>query len=181
VAEGVKVKILNNSGEEATHGEVGRIFIGYATPSEGHTDGDTKEIIDGLLSSGDVGYFDEKGLLYLTGREDQMVASGGQKVSLAEVENVLIGYPDVVEATALGVADPDWGERLRVVVVKRRESNIDEDTVKRYVREHLGNDELPFEVMFLDQLPRSRSGMISRTELETYGRTTPRSTGGELP
>ena len=94
-------------------GEVGRIFVGNTFPFEGYTGGGHKQIIDGLMSSGDVGYFDEHDLLYVSGRDDEMIVSGGENVFPAEVEDLISGHPEVVEATALGVEDKEWGHRLR--------------------------------------------------------------------
>ena len=119
VVKGVKVKILDDNGKEIPQGEVGRIFVGNAFPFEGYTGGGHKQIIDGLMSSGDVGYFDEDGLLYVSGRDDEMIVSGGENVFPAEVEDCLSGHPDVVEATAIGVEDKEWGHRLRAFVVKK--------------------------------------------------------------
>src|ERR1700736_809424 len=105
VVKGVKVKIFDDNGKELPQGEVGRIFVGNAFPFEGYTGGGNKQIIDGLLSSGDVGYFDEHGLLYVSGRDDEMIVSGGENVFPAEVEDLISGHPEVIEATALGVED----------------------------------------------------------------------------
>ncbi len=119
VVKGVKVKILDDNGNELPQGEVGRIFVGNFFPFEGYTGGGHKQIVDGLMSSGDVGYFDEDGLLYVSGRDDEMIVSGGENVFPAEVEDLISGHPEVVEATALGVEDKEWGgHRLRAFVVK---------------------------------------------------------------
>jgi fatty-acyl-CoA synthase len=165
VVKGVKVKLLDEHGNEVPHGEVGRIFVGTAFPFEGYTGGGGKQIINGLLSSGDLGYFDENGLLYVSGRDDEMIVSGGENVFPAEVEDLISGHPEVVEATALGVDDPEWGARLRAFVVKQRDSNIDEDAIKQYVREHLARYKVPREVIFLDELPRNPTGKILKREL----------------
>ena len=109
----MKVKILDDNGNELPQGEVGRIFVGNTFPFEGYTGGGHKQIIDGLMSSGDVGYFDEHDLLYVSGRDDEMIVSGGENVFPAEIEDLISGHPEVVEATALGVEDKEWGHRLR--------------------------------------------------------------------
>jgi fatty-acyl-CoA synthase len=165
VVKGVRVRILDENGNDVPQGHVGRIFVGTAFPFEGYTGGGGKQIIDGLLSSGDVGYFDENGLLFISGRDDEMIVSGGENVFPAEVEDLINGHPDVVEATALGVDDPEWGARLRAFVVKQRDSNIDEDSIKQYVREHLARYKVPREVIFLDELPRNPTGKILKREL----------------
>jgi fatty-acyl-CoA synthase len=165
VVKGVKVKILDDNGHELPQGQVGRIFVGNAFPFEGYTGGGGKQIINGLLSSGDVGYFDEHGLLYVSGRDDEMIVSGGENVFPGEVEDLISGNPDVVEATALGVKDNEWGERLRAFVVKKQDSDLDEDTIKGYVKEHLARYKVPREVTFLDELPRNPTGKILKREL----------------
>ncbi|WP_128145882.1 long-chain-fatty-acid--CoA ligase FadD2 [Mycobacterium ulcerans] len=165
VVKGVKVKILDDNGNEVSQGQVGRIFVGNAFPFEGYTGGGHKQIIDGLMSSGDVGYFDEHGLLYVSGRDDEMIVSGGENVFPAEVEALISGHPDVVEATALGVDDKEWGARLRAFVVKKPDTDLDEETVKHYVRDHLARYKVPREVIFLEELPRNPTGKILKREL----------------
>ena len=165
VVKGVKVKIFDDNGKELPQGEVGRIFVGNAFPFEGYTGGGKKQIIDGLLSSGDVGYFDEHGLLYVSGRDDEMIVSGGENVFPAEVEDLISGHPEVIEATAIGVEDKEWGHRLRAFVVKKQDASLDEDTVKHYVRDHLARYKVPREVVFLDELPRNPTGKILKREL----------------
>ncbi|MCT7658790.1 long-chain-fatty-acid--CoA ligase FadD2 [Mycobacterium deserti] len=165
LVKGVKVKILDDNGNELPQGEVGRIFVGNFFPFEGYTGGGHKQIIDGLMSSGDVGYFDEHGLLYVSGRDDEMIVSGGENVFPAEVEDLISGHPEVVEATALGVEDKEWGHRLRAFVVKTDGASIDEDAIKHYVRDNLARYKVPREVVFLDELPRNPTGKILKREL----------------
>jgi fatty-acyl-CoA synthase len=165
VVKGVRVKIFDDNGKELPKGEVGRIFVGTTFPFEGYTGGGKKQIIDGMLSSGDVGYFDEDGLLFISGRDDEMIVSGGENVFPAEVEDLITGHPDVVEATAIGVEDKEWGHRLRAFVVKKQDASLDEDTVKHYVRDHLARYKVPREVIFLDELPRNPTGKILKREL----------------
>jgi fatty-acyl-CoA synthase len=165
VVKGVKVKILDDNGKELPQGEVGRIFVGNAFPFEGYTGGGHKQIIDGLMSSGDVGYFDEHRLLYVSGRDDEMIVSGGENVFPAEVEDLISGHPEVVEATAIGVDDKEWGARLRAFVVKKPDATVDEDAIKVYVRDHLARYKVPREVIFLEELPRNPTGKILKREL----------------
>jgi fatty-acyl-CoA synthase len=165
VVKGVKVKLFDDNGKEVEQGQVGRIFVGNTFPFEGYTGGGGKQIIDGLMSSGDVGYFDEHGLLYVSGRDDEMIVSGGENVFPAEIEDLISGHPEVIEATALGVEDKEWGHRLRAFVVKTEGASIDEDAIKTYVREHLARYKVPREVIFLDELPRNPTGKILKREL----------------
>src|SRR5271166_3185798 len=165
VVKGVKVRIYDDNGNVLPQGEVGRIFVGTSFPFEGYTGGGSKQIIDGLLSSGDVGYFDEHGLLFVSGRDDEMIVSGGENVFPAEVEDLISGHPDVVEATAIGVEDKEWGHRLRAFVVKKPDAAVDEDAIKVYVREHLARYKVPREVIFLEELPRNPTGKVLKREL----------------
>jgi len=163
--KGVKVKILDEHGHELSQGKIGRIFVGNFFPFEGYTGGGGKEIIDGLMSSGDVGYFDESGLLYVSGRDDEMIVSGGENVFPAEVEDLISGHPDVIEATAIGVDDKDFGQRLRAFVVVKEGAVLTEEAIKDYVRDHLARYKVPREVLFLSDLPRNPTGKILKREL----------------
>lgn len=165
VVKGVKVKIYDDDGKEVRQGEVGRIFVGNTFPFSGYTGGGNKQVIEGLLSSGDVGYFDEYGLLYVSGRDDEMIVSGGENVFPAEVEDLISGHPDVVEATAIGVEDKEWGQRLRAFVVKQAGRQVDEEAIKGYVRDRLARYKVPREVVFLEELPRNPTGKILKHEL----------------
>ncbi|MBJ7383718.1 MAG: acyl-CoA synthetase [Mycolicibacterium sp.] len=168
VVKGVRVKLFDENGQEVPQGEVGRIFVGNTFPFEGYTGGGHKQIIDGLMSSGDVGYFDEHGLLYVSGRDDEMIVCGGENVFPAEVEDLISGHPEVVEATAIGVEDKEWGHRLRAFVVKTDGASIDEDAVKAYVKENLARYKVPREVVFLEELPRNPTGKILKRELAKH-------------
>ncbi len=165
VVKGITVKLFDENGKEVPKGEVGRIFVGNTFPFEGYTGGGGKQIIDGLMSSGDVGYFDEDGLLYVSGRDDEMIVSGGENVFPAEVEDLLSGHPEVIEATALGVEDKEWGHRLRAFVVKAEGATIDEAALKEYVKSNLARYKVPREVIFIDELPRNPTGKILKREL----------------
>src|SRR5690625_4264922 len=165
IVKGVRVRILDENGQDVPQGQTGRIFVGNAFPFGGYTGGGGKQIIDGLLSSGDVGHIDEHGLLYVSGRDDEMIVSGGENVFPAEVEDLLSGHPEVTEATALGVDDKEWGARLRAFVVRKEGSTVDEEAIKLYVKEHLARYKVPREVVFLDELPRNPTGKILKREL----------------
>ena len=165
MVKGVRVKILDDSGGEVSTGKVGRIFVGNFFPFEGYTGGGNKEIIDGLMSSGDVGYFDADGLLYVSGRDDEMIVSGGENVFPAEVEDLISGHPEIIEATAIGVEDKDFGQRLRAFVMLKDGATLTEDAIKDYVRNHLARYKVPREVIFVAELPRNPTGKILKREL----------------
>jgi fatty-acyl-CoA synthase len=146
-------------------GKVGTLFVSSGLSFTGYTDGGTKEIVDGLLSTGDTGHFDETGLWFIDGRDDDMIVSGGENVFPLEVENLLAEHPDVVEASVLGVDDDDFGKRLAAYVVIRAESALDADAVKSHVRAHLARHKIPRDVIFIDKLPRNEAGKVLRRQL----------------
>jgi fatty-acyl-CoA synthase len=165
VVRGAVVKILDNDGNEVPPGTTGRIFVGNAVQFEGYTGGGTKERIRGLMSSGDVGHFDEDGLMFVDGRDDDMIVSGGENVFPGEVEELLAGHDAISEAAVIGVEDEKFGQRLKAFVVLRQGESLTEDDVKGYVRENLARYKTPREVVFLDELPRNPTGKVLKREL----------------
>ncbi len=166
VVRGVVVKILNDDGEEVESGETGRIFVGNSAQFEGYTGGETKEQIKGLMSSGDVGHFDREGRLFIDGRDDEMIVSGGENVFPAEVEDLLAGHDAISEAAVIGVDDEKFGQRLKAFVVLRDGKELSEDDVKAYVKDNLARYKSPREVVFMDELPRNPTGKVLKRELE---------------
>ncbi|MGH3345662.1 MAG: AMP-binding protein, partial [Nocardioides sp.] len=148
------VRILDDEGRAVADGETGRIFVGNSMLFEGYTGGGNKDLIDGLMSTGDVGRFGDDGRLYVEGRDDEMIVSGGENVFPKEVEDCLVGHDDVVEVAAIGVDDDDFGTRLRAFVV-RRDGTVGEDELKDLVKEQLARYKVPREIVFLDELPRN--------------------------
>ncbi|MFG3621509.1 acyl-CoA synthetase [Nocardia sp. NPDC047654] len=149
-----------------TPGEVGTIFVSSGLSFSGYTDGRNKEIVDGLLSSGDVGHFDADGRLFIDGRDDDMIISGGENVYPLEVENLLVDRPDILEAAVVGVEDADFGKRLRAFVVPAEDAERDPQEIKDYVRANLARHKVPREVVFVDELPRNATGKLMRRTLE---------------
>jgi fatty-acyl-CoA synthase len=166
VVHGAVVKILDDDGHEVKQGESGRIFVGNSIQFEGYTGGGSKEEVGGLMASGDVGHFDEHGRLFIDGRDDEMIVSGGENVFPAEVEELLTKHEAVAEAAAIGVDDEDFGQRLKAFVVKRDGAELNEDEVKGYVKDNLARYKVPREVVFIDELPRNATGKVVKRELE---------------
>ncbi|WP_181771383.1 acyl-CoA synthetase [Amycolatopsis pittospori] len=163
---GCKVALYDEKGGKITEPHVtGRVFVGSGLSFQGYTDGRNKEIIDGLLSSGDVGHFDEDGLLFIDGRDDEMIVSGGENVFPVEVENLLVEREDVLEAAVIGVEDPEFGQRLKAFVVRAEKSDLDVDGVREYVKANLARYKVPRDVEFLDELPRNATGKVLRNKL----------------
>jgi fatty-acyl-CoA synthase len=169
VVRGSVVKLLDEDGNEVPPGESGRIFVGNISQFEGYTGGGNKELVEGLMASGDVGHFDSEGRLYVDGRDDEMIVSGGENVFPAEVEELLGSHEDIQEAAAIGVDDEKFGQRLKAFVVLRDGAKLTEDEVKGYVKENLANYKVPREVVFLDELPRNPTGKVLKRELEEGG------------
>ena len=161
------VKILDDHGQERPRGEIGRIFVGNGMLFEGYTGGESKEVIGGLMSSGDVGRFDENGRLYVEGRDDDMIVSGGENVFPQEVEDCLSRHEAVVEVAAMGVDDPRFGKRLRAFVVVTTPRPTEEE-LKDWVRTNLARYKVPREIVFLDELPRNATGKILKRELAEH-------------
>ncbi len=159
------VRILDDQGRPVPDGEPGRIFVGNGLLFEGYTGGGSKEVVDGLMSTGDVGRFREDGRLYVEGRDDEMIVSGGENVFPKEVEDCIARHDEVVEAAAVGVEDDEFGQRLRAFVVRREGSSLDEEGVKGWVKENLARYKVPRDVVFLDELPRNATGKVLKREL----------------
>ncbi len=162
---GSVVRILDENGDEVSTGKSGRIFVGNEFQFEGYTGGGTKEMVGGLMSSGDVGHFDEEGRLFIDGRDDEMIVSGGENVFPREVEDLLSDHEAVAEAAVIGVDDEEFGQRLKAFVVTSEGEDLSEDEIRAHVKSHLANYKVPREVEFLDSLPRNSTGKILKKEL----------------
>ena len=161
------VRIYDEQGELVPAGESGRIFVGNTMLFGGYTGGEeSKEMIDGLMASGDVGRFDEEGRLFVEGRDDEMIVSGGENVFPKEVEDCLARHENVQDVAAIGVEDDDFGQRLRAFVVK--DGDVDEDTLKAWVKDNLARYKVPREIVFIDELPRNATGKILKKDLKDY-------------
>jgi fatty-acyl-CoA synthase len=159
------VKLLDPDGRELPQGEAGRIFVGAEAAFEGYTDGGTKEVVRGLMSTGDIGRFDASGRLRIEGRDDDMIVSGGENVFPGEVEDVISSLSGVAEAAAIGVEDEEFGQRLRAYVVRAPGAALEADDVKAAVRAELARFKVPRDVVFVDSLPRTSTGKVLKREL----------------
>ena len=162
------VKIYDEDGEPVEDGGSGRIFVGNTMLFGGYTgdEDEGKEMIDGLMSSGDIGRFDDEGRLFVDGRDDEMIVSGGENVFPKEVEDCLSRHDDVQDVAAFGVDDDDYGQRLRAFVVK--DGDVDVDALKGWVKENLAGYKVPRDIFFLDELPRNATGKVLKKDLKEY-------------
>jgi acyl-CoA synthetase (AMP-forming)/AMP-acid ligase II len=165
--KGTILKIIDKDGKELPPGETGRIFVGSELVFEGYTGGGSKETsAEGLMSTGDMGHIDDQGRLFIDSREDDMIVSGGENVYPGEVEELLSKHPKISDAAVVGVEDTDFGQRLKAFVVTSGGSELSEDEVKSYVKEHLARYKVPRDVEFLDELPRNATGKVLKRELQ---------------
>jgi acyl-CoA synthetase (AMP-forming)/AMP-acid ligase II len=164
-AVGTQIRILDAGFHGVATGETGGIYVHNTTQFDGYTSGKTKDFHDGFMASGDVGYLDDAGRLFVVGRDDEMIVSGGENVYPIEVEKTLAAHSDVAEAVVLGVDDEQYGQRLVAFVVLRGESKADAGVLKQHVRDHLANYKVPRDVTVLDELPRGTTGKIVRKDL----------------
>jgi acyl-CoA synthetase (AMP-forming)/AMP-acid ligase II len=165
-AEGTTIRILDERFHELPPGEVGQIFVHNNTQFDGYTSGSTKDFHEGFMASGNVGYLDQAGRLFVVGRDDEMIVSGGENVYPIEVEKTLAAHPEVSEASVIGVDDEQYGQRLAAFVVLEPGALATSDSLKRHVRENLANYKVPRDITVLDELPRSSAGKILRNELK---------------
>jgi fatty-acyl-CoA synthase len=159
------VRLYDHEGKGVPTGQTGRIFVGNSMLFEGYTGGGNKESIDGLMSSGDVGRFDAAGRLFVEGRDDEMIVSGGENVFPKEVEDCLARHDGVVEVAAIGVDDDEFGTRLRAFVVRAEGVELTEDELREHVRANLARYKVPRDFVFLEELPRNATGKILKREL----------------
>jgi fatty-acyl-CoA synthase len=162
---GTVVKLLDNEGHEVPTGQNGRIFVANEMVFEGYTGGGGKEIISGLMSTGDVGRLDQAGRLFVDGRDDEMIVSGGENVFPREVEDLLADHEAIEEAAVVGVPDEEFGQRLKAFVVTRAGSKLDAGAVQDYVKSNLARYKAPRDVVFIDELPRNATGKVLKREL----------------
>jgi acyl-CoA synthetase (AMP-forming)/AMP-acid ligase II len=163
---GTIVKIYDENAREVPTGETGRIFVGNEMLFEGYTGGGGKDVIEGLMATGDVGHFDSGGRLFVDGRDDEMIVSGGENVFPREVEDLLHDHPGVEEVAIIGVDDEKFGQRLKAFVVARKGAKKpSEDELKKHVKANLAGYKVPRDVVFIDELPRNATGKILKREL----------------
>ena len=162
---GTTVTIFDQQGLEVAPGATGRIFVANEIPFEGYTGGGGKEMIDGLMSTGDVGCVDEQGRLFVRGRDDEMIVSGGENVFPREIEDLLARHDGVAEVAVIGVDDEQFGQRLKAFVVPKPGAELTADDVKAHVKSNLARFKVPREVEFLERLPRNATGKVLKREL----------------
>ena len=164
---GVTLRIVDEKGKDVPPGEVGTIYVGSGLSFAGYTDGSDKQRLDGLVSTGDLGRFDDDGRLTVLGRDDDMVVIGGENVYPGQVEDVLMGSPDVADVAVVDEQDPSYGVRLVEHVVPAAGATVDEEALQELVRARLARFAVPRRVVVHDELPRNATGKVLKRELRT--------------
>jgi fatty-acyl-CoA synthase len=164
-ARGSIVRLYDDKGRQVLQGQTGRIFVGNQMLFEGYTGGGSKDVIEGLMATGDIGRFDEAGRMFVEGRDDEMIVSGGENVFPKEVEDVLSGHDAVSEAAAIGVEDEKFGQRLKAFVVLNEGQQASEEDLKNHVKSNLARYKVPREIEFIDELPRNPTGKVLKRKL----------------
>ena len=163
---GTTVKILGDDDQELPAGETGRIFVGNDMLFTGYTGGRGEtEVVDDMLGTGDLGHYDRHGLLFISGRADDMIVSGGENIHAGEVEGLLADMDGVKEAAVVGVDDEEYGQRLAAYLVLESGAKVDADAVRDHVKNNLARFASPRDVEFLDELPRNNTGKVLKSEL----------------
>jgi acyl-coenzyme A synthetase/AMP-(fatty) acid ligase len=162
---GTILRLYDEDGREVPRGGVGRIYVSNEMQFDGYTGGGGKDTIDGLMSSGDVGHLDGNGRLFVDGRDDEMIISGGENVFPREIEDLLADHPAIDEVAVVGVEDDDFGQRLRAFVVVCVGEELTEDDVRTHVRDNLARFKVPRDVVFMEELPRNATGKVLKRVL----------------
>jgi acyl-CoA synthetase (AMP-forming)/AMP-acid ligase II len=162
---GITLKVLDGERREAPAGVTGHVFIGSGLLFDGYTGGGSRELVDGLMNTGDLGHLDAAGRLFIDGREDDMIVSGGENVFPQEVADALLACDLVADAAVFGVEDADFGQRLRAYVVVAPAAEVTPELLLAHLRKRLARYKLPRDVVFLEEIPRNPTGKVQRARL----------------
>jgi acyl-CoA synthetase (AMP-forming)/AMP-acid ligase II len=169
---GGRVRIVDSDGKDLPPYEVGEILYQGENLMAGYwarQEATAQAIRDGWFHTGDAGYVDEDGYIFLKDRIKDMIISGGENVYPAEVEAALMGHPEVLECAVIGVPDAKWGETVKAVVVRRQGTSLGEPALIAWSRDKLAGFKRPSSVDFIDALPRNAAGkLLKRTLREPY-------------
>ncbi|HYM36204.1 MAG TPA: long-chain-fatty-acid--CoA ligase, partial [Steroidobacteraceae bacterium] len=173
-----EVKVIDSKGCELPTGQVGEIIMRSPWIMRGYwnqPEATTATIRDGWLWTGDAGYFDADGFLYIHDRVKDMIKTGGENVFPAEVENAIFGHPDIADVAVIGVPDERWDEAIKAVVVLKPGAKLDVTGIDTYLRARIGGFKIPKSYEVATSLPRNASGKILRRQLRDQYRGAPKS------
>ncbi|MFH5230370.1 AMP-binding protein [Antrihabitans spumae] len=162
---GTRIDIVDEHGNHLPRGAVGKIFVGNDMLFDGYTNSAPPTVEGTLMDTGDLGYVDADGRLFVSGRDDEMIISGGENVFPRPVEEALSYLPQVSEVAVVGVPDAEYGQRLVAFVVPRDGARLDQDMVRSYIHHRLSRFSVPRDVTFLSSLPRTATGKILKRML----------------
>jgi len=165
---GTELKIVDEAGNELAPGHVGEIVIKGPAVMKGYwnrPEATAAAIRDGWFYSGDAGYLDRDGFLYIHDRVKDMIVSGGENIYPAEVESVLFGHPAVADVAVIGVPDEQWGESVKAIVVRKPGATLQAEELMQFCAGKLGGYKRPRSVEFVEALPRNPTGKILKREL----------------
>ena len=165
---GIEIKIVDTNNNQLGTGEVGEILIKSATVMKSYwnrSEATAETIIDDWFYSGDAGFFDEDGFLFIHDRVKDMIISGAENIYPAEVENALMSHPQILDAAVVGIPDEKWGETVLGFVILAEDASISEDEIIAYSREKIAGFKCPKTIKFINEIPRNPTGKVLRREL----------------
>ncbi|MGB0342947.1 MAG: fatty acid--CoA ligase [Parvibaculales bacterium] len=165
---GVEIRIVDENGQDVPQGEVGEIIMRADSNMKGYwnrPEATSEAVVDGWFYSGDAGFFDDEGYVFIHDRVKDMIVSGGENVYPAEVENALFAHPEIADVAVIGVPDEKWGEAVKACVVPAPGASLSAEEIIAFARERIAGYKLPKSVDFVEALPRNPSGKILRREL----------------
>ncbi|GBE63900.1 hypothetical protein MFM001_03620 [Mycobacterium sp. MFM001] len=164
---GCRVRVLDDDDKPVAPHVTGRVFVGGELTFEGYTGGAATSVVDNMTGTGDMGYFDESGRLFIVGRADDMIVSGGENVYPRAVENALAEHPDITDIAVVGVPDEKFGQRLAAFVVAKAGSGLDEAALREYLKDKVSRFEQPRDISVVEAIPRNPAGKVLRNDLPT--------------
>ena len=165
---GAEIRVVDEDGKELLVREVGEIIIKCGNNMKGYwnnPEATEESVVDGWLYSGDAGYFDKDGFLFIHDRVKDMIVSGGENIYPAEVENALMNHEDILDAAVVGIPDDKWGEAVKAFVVLKEGADLKDDEIISYVRTQIAGYKCPKSINYVEELPRNPSGKILRREI----------------
>jgi len=160
-----ELRIVDSNGDQLPAGEAGEIIVRGPNVSSGYYNRENDSFTEGWLYTGDIGYVDEEGFLYVLDRRKDLIISGGENVYPAEIEAVLLSHPHVIEAGVTAIVDEKWGQRPIAFVVLSSEGAFHEEQLLYYCSEQLARYKLPAAIYSVKELPRNAAGKLLRREL----------------
>ncbi|OBK70967.1 AMP-binding protein [Mycobacterium sp. 1274761.0] len=167
---GCAVRILDDDGKVVGPEQTGRLFVGGDLTFDAYTGGEKRDVVDNMMDTGDTGYVDTEGRLFIVGRADDMIVSGGENVYPRAVENALAEHPDVADHAVIGVPDEDYGQRLAAFIVPQDGATVEEELIRKYLKGKVARFEQPRDITIVKTIPRNPAGKVLRNELEPSDR-----------